>query len=127
MTYKHANLTAEIIEAFYKVYNSLGFGFLERVYENALFIELRNRGLKVEKQRCIKVFYMEEVVGNYFADLTVNDTIVIELKASKSLCEKHELQLVNYLKATEMEVGLLLNFGKKPEVKRKIFSNIMEM
>lgn len=127
MTYKHTNLTAEIIEAFYKVYNSLGFGFLERVYENALFIELRNRGLKVEKQRCIKVFYMEEVVGNYFADLTVNDTIVIELKASKSLCEKHELQLVNYLKATEMEVGLLLNFGKKPEVKRKIFSNIMEM
>jgi len=121
--YKHTDLTEKIIKAFYKVYNTLGFGFLEKVYENAIFIELRNMGLYVEKQRRIKVFYEEQEVGDYYADIIVAEKVIIELKASEALCEEHELQLTNYLKATEIEVGLLLNFGKKPEFKRKIFSN----
>ena len=121
--YKHTDLTEKIIKAFYKVYNTLGFGFLEKVYENALFIELRNMGLFVEKQRRVKVFYEEQEVGDYFADLIVDEKVIIELKAAEGLCEEHEFQLINYLKATEIEVGLLLNFGKKPEFKRKIFSN----
>lgn len=121
--FKHTDLTEKIIKAFYNVYNTLGFGFLEKVYENAMFLELRNMGLFVEKQKRIKVFYDKTEVGDYFADLVVNDTIIVELKASETLCEEHEFQLINYLKATEMEVGLLLNFGKKPEVRRKVFSN----
>ncbi|MCU0337853.1 MAG: GxxExxY protein [Sediminibacterium sp.] len=121
--YKHTAITEKIIKAFYKVYNTLGFGFLEKVYENAMFIELRNLGLFVEKQRRIKVYYEGQEVGDYFADLIVDEKVIIELKASEALCEEHEFQLINYLKATEIEVGLLLNFGKKPEFKRKIFSN----
>jgi GxxExxY protein len=121
--YKHSDLTEMIIRAFYKVYNVLGYGFLEKVYENAMLIELRNMGLFVEKQYRIKVFYEEQVVGDYFADLIVEKTVIIELKACECLHEDHEYQLINYLKATEIEVGLLLNFGKKPEFKRKIFSN----
>ena len=121
--YKHSELTEKIINAFYKVYNTLGYGFLEKVYENALFIELESIGLNIKKQEPIKVYYEEKEVGVYFADLIVNDTIIIELKAAESFCEENELQLVNYLKATEIEVGLLLNFGKKPEVKRKVYSN----
>jgi len=122
-TFKHTDYTDRIIKSFYKVYNTLGFGFLEKVYENALLIELRNQGLFVEKQRRIKVFYEEQEVGDYYADLIVEGKIIIELKASESLCEEHELQLINYLKATEIEIGLLLNFGRKPEFRRKIFSN----
>jgi len=121
--YKHSDLTEMIIRAFYKVYNVLGYGFLEKVYENAMLIELRNMGLFVEKQYRIKVFYEEQIVGDYFADLIVEKTVIIELKACECLHEDHEYQLINYLKATEIEVGLLLNFGKKPEFKRKIFSN----
>jgi GxxExxY protein len=121
--YKHSDLTEMIIRAFYKVYNVLGYGFLEKVYENAMLIELRNIGLFVEKQYRIKVFYEEQIVGDYFADLIVEKTVIIELKACECLHEDHEYQLINYLKATEIEVGLLLNFGKKPEFKRKIFSN----
>lgn len=121
--FKHADLTEQIIKAFYKVYNTLGYGFLEKVYENAMYIKLRDMGYFVEKQKRIKVFYEEQQVGDYFADLVVNEQVIIELKASESLCEEHEYQLINYLKATEIEVGLLLNFGKKPEFKRKVFSN----
>ncbi len=121
--YKHSEITENIIKAFYKVYNTLGYGFLERVYENAMFIELKNMGLLVEKQDQIKVFYEGESVGEYFADLSVERSVIVELKATSFLCEEHEIQLINYLKATEIEVGLLLNFGKKPEVKRKVFSN----
>ena len=101
----------------------MGYGFLEKVYENALFIELQSMGIFVEKQRRIKVFYLEHEVGDYFADLIVDNKVIVELKASEALCEEHEYQLINYLKATEIEVGLLLNFGKRPEFKRKIFSN----
>lgn len=123
--YKYSDITDKIIKAFYKVYNTLGYGFLEKVYENALFIELNNIGLKVTKQEPIKVYYEENEVGIYFADLIIEEKIIIELKTTEELCEEHEFQLINYLKATEIEVGLLLNFGKKPEVKRKVFSNII--
>jgi GxxExxY protein len=124
--YKHSEITDKIIRAYYNVYNSLGFGFLEKVYENAMHIELKSMGLLVERQRKIKVYYEGTEVGEYFADLAVNECVIIELKAAESICEEHEFQLINYLKATEMEVGLLLNFGKKPEIKRKVFSNKKE-
>ena len=121
--YKHSETTEVIIKCFYKVYNTLGYGFLEKVYENAMFLELKNLGLFVEKQKQIKVYYENQQVGEYYADLIVSESVIIELKASESLCEEHEYQLINYLKATEIEVGLLLNFGKNPELKRKVFSN----
>lgn len=122
--FKYTDIIEIIIKAYYKVYNTLGFGFLEKVYENAMFIELRTFGLIVEKQRRVKVFYENQEVGDYFADLIVDEKVIVELKASEALCEDHEYQLINYLKATEIEVGILLNFGKKPEFKRKVFSNI---
>ena len=121
--YKHTEVTEEIIKAFYKVYNHLGYGFLEKIYENAMFIELIKSELFVEKQKSIKVFYEGNEVGNYYADLVVDNIIIVELKACENLCKEHEYQLINYLKATEIEVGLLLNFGKKPEFRRKVFSN----
>lgn len=105
------------------MYNELGFGFLEKVYENALFLELIAMGLYCEKQKQIKVYYNGQIVGEYFSDIIVNGCVIVELKAAESLCEEHGLQLINYLKATEIEVGLLLNFGKKPEFKRKLFTN----
>ena len=116
-------LTNRIIKCFYKVYNTLGYGFLEKVYEKALFIELNKIELKVETQKPIKVYYDKQVIGDYYADIMVNDIVILELKAVEILCDQHELQLINYLKATDIEFGLLLNFGKKPEVRRKIFSN----
>ncbi|NUM80197.1 GxxExxY protein [bacterium] len=119
----HQELTESILKTFYKVYNNLGFGFLEKVYENALYIELTGHALKVEKQKPIKVTYAGQNIGEYFADLIVNNAVILELKASEVLVREHELQLINYLKATEIEVGLLLNFGKKPEFRRKIFTN----
>ena len=121
--YKHSDITDRIIKAFYKVYNTLGYGFLEKVYENAMLIELTSMGMMVEKQRQIKVYYQEKEVGEYYADLLVDECVIVELKAAEALCEEHKFQLINYLKATEIEVGLLLNFGKKPEMKRKVFSN----
>ena len=119
----HKDLTDKVIKAFYKVYNILGYGFLERVYENALMIELQNSGLNVQKQVGINVFYEQQLVGKYYADLVVEDSFIIELKAAESICSEHEYQLINYLKATEIEIGLLLNFGKKPQFKRKIYTN----
>jgi len=121
--YLHQDLTSEIIKRFYIVYNKLGYGFLEKVYEKALKFELENTGFNVERQKPINVYYEAELVGEYFADLLVENKIIIELKAAESLCKNHEFQLINYLKATEIEVGLLLNFGIKPEVKRKIYTN----
>jgi len=119
----HEEITGKIIEAFYKVYNELKYGFYEKIYENSMIIELRKMGLSVTNQKNIKVYYENIEVGNYYADLLVNDLVIVELKASKSICKEHEAQLINYLKATKIEVGLLLNFGKKAEFKRKIFSN----
>jgi GxxExxY protein len=123
METKHKDLTELIIKAFYAVYNTLGYGFLEKVYENAHAIELRKLGFKVEQQARIAVYYAGQVVGEYFADLLVNDTIIVELKASRALAPEHEAQLLNYLKATSYEVGLLLNFGPEPQIKRKIYDN----
>ena len=120
---KHADVTDKVLKAFFKVYNTLGYGFAERVYENALAIELRKSGLKVDRQLNITVYYEGEVVGDYVADLVVNSTVLLELKAVRTLAEDHEAQLLNYLKATPVEVGLLLNFGVKPEHCRKIFDN----
>jgi GxxExxY protein len=121
--YFYKDLTSTIIRCFYVVYNKLGYGFLEKVYENALKIELESKGLLVEKQKSIAVYYKEHLVGEYFADLIVENKVILELKAAETLCEEHEYQLINYLKATEIEVGLLLNFGKKPQISRKIFTN----
>ena len=115
--------TDEIIEAFYEVYNALGFGFLERVYQNALYQELQRRGFDCKAQYKIKVYFKGKEVGDYYADILVNDHIILELKAHESLCREHELQLINYLKATHIEIGLLLNFGERPQVRRKIFTN----
>ncbi len=100
-----------------------GYGFLEKVYENALYIELIKMGFRVMKQQPIKVYYEGKQVGEYFADLIIDDIIIIELKAAEGIIEEHEHQLLNYLKATDKEVGLLLNFGNKPEFRRKIFQN----
>lgn len=121
--FKHSELTDIIIKCYFLVYNRLGYGFLEKVYENALKIELQKSGVFCVNQFPIEVYYQENKVGQYFADLIVNDSVIIEIKAAESLCEEHENQLVNYLKATEIEVGMLLNFGKKPEFKRKVFSS----
>jgi GxxExxY protein len=119
----HEEITSTIIAAYYVVYNTLGYGFLEKVYENALIFELQKRGLTVNQQMPIQVYYEGQVVGEYFADLLVNDLVIVELKAVEEIIKGHEYQLVNYLKATNLEVGLLLNFGPKAEFKRKIFSN----
>ena len=119
----HKNITDIILKSYYKVFNNLGYGFLEKVYENALFYELKKQGLVCEQQKPIKVYYDEIQVGEYYADIIVNECIIIELKAAESLAEEHEFQLINYLKATDIEVGLVLNFGKNPQFKRKIFTN----
>ncbi|MDY0270736.1 GxxExxY protein [Trichloromonas sp.] len=120
---KYQELTDHVLCCFYNVYNRLGYGFLEKVYENALMVELRKSGLASRAQCPIKVHYDGYIVGEYIADIMVDDKIMVEVKASRSLMPGHEAQLLNYLKATEIEVGLLLNFGPKPEIKRKIFDN----
>lgn len=119
----HGDVTDRIIGAFYKVYNTLGYGFLERVYQNALGLELIASGFEVAQQQPIQVFYEQQLVGEYFADIVVNDLVILELKATERLREEHVAQLTNYLKASQREVGLLLNFGRKPESKRIVFSN----
>ncbi|MEW6209948.1 MAG: GxxExxY protein [Acidobacteriota bacterium] len=119
MEMKEEDLTATIIRCAFKVHNSLGSGFAEKVYENALMIELVNHGLEVKQQEPIKVFYDGKVVGDYFADLLVESRVIIELKAVQSLSAQHETQLVNYLVATGIDTGLLINFGASVQVKRK--------
>ncbi len=123
MEAKHQAITALIIQAFYTVYNSLGYGFLEKVYANALEIELRKLGLKVVPRVQIVVHYDGQTVGEYEADLLVADAVIVELKATRTLAPEHEAQLLNYLKATVYEVGLLLNFGPTPQVVRKVYDN----
>ncbi len=119
----HQDLSSLIIKTFYEVYNELGYGFLEKVYQNALLIELKNRGLQVSSNEKIKVYYKGENVGDYYADIIVNNTIIVELKATEFIVEAFENQLLNYLRGTDCKVGLLLNFGKKPEFKRRVFEN----
>jgi GxxExxY protein len=119
----HRDLTKSILKHFFDVYNELGYGFLARVYQNALYYELKSNGFQVEAQKRIKVYYKEIEVGDYFADIIVNDLVILELKAQDYLIEANEFQLINYLKSTSCEVGLLLNFGKKPEFIRKVYQN----
>jgi len=119
----HEERTSKIIGAFYTVYNTLGHGFLEKVYENALAIELRRQGMVAEQQKRIEVFYNGQRVGDYYADVVVDGCVVLELKAAEALAPEHEAQLINYLKGTDVEVGLLLNFGPKPRFIRRIFTN----
>jgi GxxExxY protein len=123
MLVKHEQLTEQIIKGFYTVYRALGYGFLEKVYENSLAIELRKMRLEVVQQAQIKVYYTGVAVGEYYADLLVADAVIVEIKAVRALLKEHEAQLLNYLKATPYEVGLLLNFGPKPEIKRKVYDN----
>lgn len=122
--FKHGELTGSILEAFFVVYNRLGHGFREKVYENSLAVELRIRGFQVDQQLPINVYYEGVQVGEYYADLVVNGCVIVEVKAVEKLCAEHSAQLINYLKATEIEVGLLVNFGPSAETKRKVFDNI---
>ena len=121
---KHKAYTEKIIKIFYKVYNKLGYGFLEKVYENAMMIEFETEGIPAVSQFSIKVFYEDKIIGEYFADILVDNKVIVEIKAARNLASENEAQLLNYLKATDIEVGLLLNFGPKPEIKRKVFDNI---
>jgi GxxExxY protein len=121
MPLKHQELSEQLISTFFDVYNELGYGFLEKVYQNSIYIELKSRGYYVEAHKQLKVYYKNVEVGEYYPDLIVDDKIIIELKAAEYLVPENEAQLINYLKATDIEVGLLFNFGKKPEFKRKIF------
>ena len=118
----YSEITDLILKAFFKVYNKLGYGFLEKVYENAMIIELDRLGLRCQKQKKIDVYYDEFLIGEYFADILVNEVVVVELKAAETLIPEHEAQLVNYLRGTDLEVGLLLNFGKEPQFKRKVLT-----
>ena len=120
--YKHAEITGLILKAFFNVYNSLGYGFLEKVYENAMLIELKKLGLKCSNQLPVKVYYENQVVGDYVADILVEELVVVELKAIETIAPIHETVLVNYLKGTGLEVGLLLNFGPTPQYKRKVLT-----
>jgi GxxExxY protein len=117
---KHSDITDAIICCFYNVYNRLGFGFLEKVYENALLIELKKLVISAVHQQPISVFYEGVLVGEYFADILVENKVIVEIKAVRYLVAEHESQLLNYLRATNLEVGLLLNFGPEPQVKRKV-------
>jgi GxxExxY protein len=119
----HKETTDIILKTFYDVYNELGFGFLEKVYQNAMYLELKNKGIFVEAQKQIKVHFKGIEVGEYYADLIVNNEVIVELKAAECIVEEFEKQLINYLRGTDKEVGLLLNFGKKPEFRQKIFEN----
>lgn len=121
--FKYKKITDIILKSFFEVYNELGNGFLESVYENALYIVITGYGLSVERQKNIPVFFRRDIVGDFKADLIVDEKVILELKAVRVLDHTHEAQLINYLKATNIEIGLLLNFGRKPEFKRFIYDN----
>lgn len=120
---KHKELTGKIIECAFRVHKNLGFGFLESVYQNAFMIELSKAGIKAEKAKKIQVDYDGEVIGDFVADILVEDKVILELKSVKDIHPAHEAQLINYLKATGIEVGLLINFGEKAEIKRKVLDH----
>jgi GxxExxY protein len=119
--YIHSELTDKIINSAYDVYNQLGYGFMEKVYENAMMIKLPQKGLVVVQQAPINVYFEDKRVGEYAADILVNSKVILELKAVSSLSKAHEVQLVNYLKATGVKVGLLINFGEKLKIIRRVF------
>ncbi|MCB2204123.1 GxxExxY protein [bacterium] len=119
----HGEITRDIIRGFFDVYNTLGYGFLERVYENALALELKELMLQVDRQVKIDVYYYDDRVGTYFADMVVERKVLLELKTADTINNEHISQLINYLRSTEYEVGLLLNFGRQPQFARRIFTN----
>lgn len=119
----HKELTDQIVKVFYAVYNGLGYGFKESIYENAMILDLEDLGLLAERQKPISVYYKGKVMGEYVTDITVEDKVILELKAQPELTEAHEAQLLQYLRATRIEVGVVLNFGPKPKFSRKVFSN----
>ena len=123
MEYLYSDETEQILRAFYDVYNELGYGFLEKVYQNALYAELVHRGFRCQKEQPITVYYKGTCVGDYYADIIIDKRIILELKAVKTILPEHLAQLTNYLRATRAEVGLLLNFGPTPEKKRVVFTN----
>ena len=119
----HNEITDKIIYCFYHVYNKLQYGYLEKVYQNALVIELKKQGFLVETEKKLSVYYDNVLVGVYYADIVVNDLVILELKTVDTLLEEHFNQLKSYLRSTHMEVGLLLNFGPKAQFKRCLFTN----
>lgn len=119
----HKELTDKIIRVFYDVYNELGFGFLESVYEDAMVIALTESGLEVEQQVPVPVWFRGRALGTFASDLVVNRLVIIELKAVSQLVDAHAAQLMHYRRATNVEVGLLMNFGHRPEFKRRVFEN----
>jgi GxxExxY protein len=121
--YKHQELTQAIIQVFYEVYNELGHGFLESVYEQAMAIALTQNGIRAARQHPLPVWFRGQQVGDFRADLVVNDSVIVELKAAHCLEPVHEARLLNYLRASNIEVGLLLNFGPTPKIKRMVFGN----
>ncbi len=123
MSLKHKDLTDKILNAFYQVYNELGRGFLESVYESALEICLLEMNLSVERQKDVSVYFHGQNIGYFKPDIIVNGCVILELKAVKEICSAHHAQILNYLKATDIEVGLILNFGNKPDFKRFAFNN----
>ena len=120
---KHSELTGKILGAFFQVHKELGYGFSEKVYENSLALLLNEIGLKVEPQVHLQVYFHGQKVGEYIADLIVEDVVLLELKAAEKIVEDHAAQLLNYLKATNIEVGLVLNFGPATEFRRKVYDN----
>ena len=121
--FPHQELTKNIIGVYYEVYNELGYGFLEKVYHNAMLIELKSIGFEIESKKHLNVFYKNEIVGEYIPDIIVNNSVILELKCVEYMTSADENQVLNYLKATDCEVGLVLNFGKDPQFIRKIFTN----
>jgi GxxExxY protein len=120
---KHEEITSRIIKVFYEVYNDLGYGFSEKIYERAMAIALADEGLKVESQKAMQVNFRGQLIGEYAADAMVDDAVIVEYKAATAIVEAHESQLLNYLKASDSEVGLILNFGPRPEIKRMVLDN----
>jgi GxxExxY protein len=118
---KHSELSKKIIAAAYAVHKELGYGFVEKVYKNALAIELQDAGIKCSVEVPLKVLYHEKTVGSYVADMIIDDKIIVEVKAVSAVAPIHEVQLVNYLKATGLQIGLLINFNQTVEVKRRVF------
>lgn len=121
--YKHSELTETIIGVFYEVYNELGFGFLESVYRNSLRLALLEKGLSVEQEVAVSVFFRGHNVGDFRADLVINGAILVELKTADHIVAAHESQVLNYLRSTTLELGLILNFGPKPQVRRLLLDN----
>jgi len=120
---KHSDLTGKILGAFFQIHNELGFGFSEKVYESALEVLLSELGMVPERQKEIVVYYHGKVVGEYKADMIVNKAVLLEIKSVEKIIDAHDAQLLNYLKSTGFEVGLLLNFGRQANFHRKIYDN----